>query len=298
MYKFRTVIQSQKRRSQINVNHVDGEIDLSGQVAIVTGGGRGIGRGIALGFAKSRAKVAVTARSTDQLIETVALIEQAGGSAMSVTADVTDQQAVERMVDKVEKELGPVDVLVNNAGVSGPMGPLWTVEPDTWWRTLEVNLRGPYLCTRTVLPGMVTRGFGRVLFVASIAGQWPWPNMAAYATSKCALLRFTENLAAEVKEHGISTFSIGPGFVRTAMIEDKAGSSEDEKWLGGLFRNILAEDRVIPLEHVVDLVLLLASGRADSLSGCFFKVENDVTEMVQRAEEIQQDELYRLRLRT
>ena len=282
----------------MNVNALTTQIDLTDQVVIVTGGGRGIGHGIALTLAEAGAKVAVTARSTNQLVDTVAVIKKAGGRGMAVTADVTSQHAVEQLVHQVEKELGPVDLLVNNAGVSGPMGPLWEVEPDAWWRTIEVNLRGSYLCTRTVLPGMVNRGHGRVISVASIAGQWPWPNVAAYATSKCALIRFTENLAVEAKAHGVSAFSIGPGFVRTAMIEDQAGSPEDEKWLGGLFRNVLAEDRVIPLEHVVDLVILLASGQADSLSGCFFKVENDVREMVQRAEEIQQGDLYTLRIRT
>ena len=138
----------------------DEAVDLSGQVAIVTGGGRGLGRAYALRLAQAGAAVAVVARSSDQLAETVRLIELEGGRALALTADVSDRAAVQGVVAEVEERLGPVDLLVNNAGVAGPTVPAWEAEPNDWWRCLEINLGGPYLCARTVLPGMIERRRG------------------------------------------------------------------------------------------------------------------------------------------
>lgn len=123
---------------------------LKGSVTAITGGGRGIGRAIAQRFAAEGASVVVAARTERQVAETVALINSAGGRARlrRVSADVTDQRAVERVVEQAEQQLGPIDVLVNNAGAVGTIGPIWEVDADEWWRTVEVNLRGPFLCVR------------------------------------------------------------------------------------------------------------------------------------------------------
>jgi len=271
-------------------------IDLNGQVAIVTGGGRGIGRAMAQALARAGAAVAVVARTAEQLAETAALIEEAGGRAVAFPADVTDQRAIERTVAQVEEQLGSLDLLVNNAGVGGPIGPAWENDPEAWWRSIDVNVRGPFLCSRAVLPGMVARRRGRIVNVTGVAST-PWPYASALALSKTALLRFSENLAAETKEHGVSVFAIHPGLVRTAMTEGGAESPEIEKWLGDGLRRALAEGHDVPAERAADLVLFLASGQADALSGCFISVDSDVAEMVRRAQEIQQDDLYRLRLR-
>jgi 3-oxoacyl-[acyl-carrier protein] reductase len=283
----------------MNSHNMDVEIDLGAQVAIVVGGGRGIGQAMALALARAGAAVAVVARSEDQLAQTVARVEEAGGQAIAFTADVTDQQATEEMARSVEQRLGPVDLLVNNAGGETPMGPLWETEPDEWWRGIDVQLRGPFLCTRAILPGMVARRRGRIVTTASSAGLGPWRYASSYAISKCAVIRFSENLAAETKEHGIGVFAISPGFVRTAMTESVARSSDDEKWFGGFFRKSLEAGQDVPPERAADLVVLLASGRADALSGCLIRVGfDDPFEMMKRAEEIQRDELYTLRLRT
>jgi NAD(P)-dependent dehydrogenase (short-subunit alcohol dehydrogenase family) len=242
--------------------------------------------------------VAVTARSTDQIAETVTLIEKAGGCGMAVTTDVTDQQAVEQLVRKVEKRFGPVDLLVNNAGVLGPAGPMWETDPDEWWECMDVNLRGSYLCSRAVLPGMVVRHRGRIINIASNAGLHPVPYGSSYAISKCALIRFSENVAVETKEYSIYVFAVRPGFVHTAMVESAAALPADEKWFNGRFRKAIETGRGIPPERAANLVLLLASGKADTLSGCYIDVEDDVAEMVQRAEEIKEKQLYTLRLRT
>jgi NAD(P)-dependent dehydrogenase (short-subunit alcohol dehydrogenase family) len=273
------------------------QIDLTGQVAIVTGGGRGIGRAIALTLTKSGAKMAVAARSEDQLAETVALIEEEGGTAIAVPTDVTDQHAVERMVDKVEKELGPVDLLVNNAGAGDPGGPLWEIDPDEWWHVLDVNVHGPFLCSRAVLPGMIARRQGRIINTASGAGLRAISYMSAYVVSKTALIRLTENLAAEVAKHGISIFAIHPGTVRTAMWETVLESPKLDKWMPGL-RSIFDRGRDIAPDRAANLVAFLAVGKADALSGRFISVRDDVEEMAQRAEEIRENQLYTLRLKT
>jgi NAD(P)-dependent dehydrogenase (short-subunit alcohol dehydrogenase family) len=282
----------------MSADNTNQQFDLTGQVAIITGGGRGIGRAMALALARAGAAVAVVARTAEQLAETVALIEGAGGRAIACQADVTDRVAIDRVVAQVEEQLGPVDLLVNNAGAPTPPGPLWESDPDEWWRCVEVNLRGPHLCSRAVLPGMVARRRGRIVTTASGAGLRPWPCVAGYAISKCAAIRFSECLAAEVAEHGIGVFSISPGFVRTAMTEAGAESPEWEKWLDGFFRKALAAGRDVPPEHAANLVVLLASGRADALSGCYISVGDEVARMVDRVQEIQQDDLYTLRLRT
>jgi len=279
-------------------NNTNQKIGLNGQVAIVTGGGRGIGRAIAQGLASAGAQVAVVARTPEQLDETVALINDAGGHTIACPGDVTDRVAIKRVVTHVEEQLGPVDLLVNNAGVGAPVGPVWESDPDRWWRCIDVNLRGPFLCSQAVLPGMIARRRGRVITVASGAGTKPWAYASGYVASKTAVIRLCENLALESREHGISVFAIQPGGVPTAMWEEVAADPGDEKWFGGQFRRLIEDKQGDPPERAADLVVLLASGQADALSGCYISINDDLTEMISRAEEIQQDELYTLRLRT
>ncbi|MGO9465186.1 MAG: SDR family NAD(P)-dependent oxidoreductase [Isosphaeraceae bacterium] len=265
--------------------------DLAGQVAVVTGGGRGIGKAIAMGLAKAGCSVAVIARSPDQLAGTANEITQAGGRAIAITADVSDPLAVERMVLEVETSLGPVDLLVNNAGAAGPIGPTWETDPNDWWRCLEVNLRGPMLCSRAVLPGMIERGGARIVNVASGAGTFAIPHLGAYITSKTALIRFTEILALEAGQHGVKVFAIEPGTVRTAMAES-ALKSRWLPWLGEVFKR--GED--VPASHAADLVILLATGRADALSGRFFTIKDDVAGLIEKARAEGLGELQTLRL--
>jgi NAD(P)-dependent dehydrogenase (short-subunit alcohol dehydrogenase family) len=188
------------------------------------------------------------------------------------------------MVTEVEISLGSVDLLVNSAGLAGPIGPTWETDPDEWWRCLEVNLRGPMLCSRAVLHGMIARGGGRIVNVASGAGTFAIPYLGAYITSKTALIRFTEILALESAEQGIKVFAIEPGTVRTSMAEYALESEEGRRWMpwfGEIFRR--GED--VPPDHAADLVVLLASGRADTLSGRFFTIKDDVVRLAERAGE-------------
>lgn len=258
---------------------------LTGQVAIVTGGGRGIGRSIAQTLARAGAKVAVAARTRDQLDETVALIQQQGGQAISFTLNVTDQLAVEHMVSETTRQFGPVDLLVNNAGIAGDEAPIWETDAAHWWHVLEVNLRGPFLCARAVLPGMVAQQRGTIINVTSGVGTAPSAIYSSYSVSKAALFRLTDCLAEMTSSLGISVFAISPGLVRTAMALDLP-----------IYNDVLDSDWV-PAERASELCVFLATGKADRLSGRYVHVTDDITELVERTDEILENDLYVLRLR-
>ena len=270
--------------------------DMNGSVALVTGGGRGLGRAFAQALAEEGAAVAVTARSEDQLRETVELIDKAGGRAVAIPADVSDERAVERAVSTTEQQLGPVDVLVNNAGVAGATGPTWEISFNEWKRVSEINLFGSFLCARAVLPGMIARRRGRIINLSSGASLRPLLYASAYGASKAALNYLTNCLAGETKAYGISVFAYAPGLVRTPALE-AALSSAHESIREGLSRQV-EEGRVTPIERSVEMFMFLASGRADSLSGRYIHVGNDEDDLLRRADEIQRDDLYTVRLRT
>jgi len=270
--------------------------ELRGQVAIVTGAGRGLGRATALALARARARVGVVARSAEQLTETVRGVTEAGGEALAVVADVCDAAAVERMAREVEHTLGPVDLLVNNAGTVGPLGPMWEADPGDWWRAIEVNLRAPYLCSRAVLPGMIERRYGRIINVSTGAATVAVAYMGAYVIAKTALTRFTENLAAELINSGVSVFAIDPGTVRTAMTEQVLESEAGKKWLPW-FRKLFDRGLDVPAEKAAQLVVQLASGRADALSGRFIDVSADLAKLLERLDEVRRDNLYTLCVR-
>jgi NAD(P)-dependent dehydrogenase (short-subunit alcohol dehydrogenase family) len=199
------------------------------------------------------------------------------------------------MVAAAEEVIGPVDLLVNNAGQFGPVGPLAATDPDKWWQVLEVNLRGPLYCARAVLPGMLARGHGRIVNVSSGAGFAAIPMLSAYVVSKTALYRLSENLAAETRGHGVKVFAIDPGLVRTAISESalSCGEPSIDQWFTDAFAN---QEDISP-ESAATLVVYLASGAADVLSGRNIDVSDDVTQMVARAAEIEQRDLHVLRER-
>ncbi len=271
-------------------------VDLAGRVAVITGGGRGLGCAMAQALACANAAVAVVARSEEQLRKTVDLIHESGGHAIAVTADITDPRAVEKMTRQVEAELGPIDILVNNAGVIGPLGPIWEMNPEELQRTIDVNLCGPMFCASAVIPGMIQRREGRIINVASSAALAAKSYAQSYCISKSALLRFTECLALDTKEYGIKVFAIDPGTVRTAMTEHIMHSEEGQTY-APWFRKYMLENGGVSPELAAKLVLRLAAGEADSLSGRFIRVFDDFDKLVMHSAQIQQDDLYTLRLR-
>ena len=253
--------------------------ELDGKVALVTGGGRGIGAGIARELASAGARVAVSARTPDQ-VESVA--REIDG--LPLVVDVSDWESVQAMVAQAEAELGPVDVLVNNAGVSGSTTPVWEVDPADWWRVFEINVLGAFHCCRAVLSGMVERGDGRIVDVGSGAGYLPVSMTAgesAYGASKAALYRLGETLTTQLEGTGVYVFTISPGLVRTDMTRNFA---DDLPWT--------------PPELAPRLVRVLASGRADRLAGRYLHAEHDdIEDLIQRADEIVDEDLNSIRLR-
>ena len=278
-----------------------GSRNLSGRVAIVTGGSRGIGRLVAEALAAAGAAVAVTARSEDQLVETVASITGAGGTAIALPGDVSDPESVTEAVHQVERQLGPIDLLINNAGISGPIGPVWEVDAGEWWRTFGVNLQGVFLFAHAVLPGMVARRSGRIINVSSNAGAFRWPLVSAYAVSKSAVIKFTENVARETKDYGVKVFAIHPGLLpvgmTTAALDGSAPSESPAGRIVTWARRRIAEGHGATPESAVQLVLHLSSGEADSLSGCYVTVHDDLWAIVTQAQEVRANDLYTLQVR-
>jgi NAD(P)-dependent dehydrogenase (short-subunit alcohol dehydrogenase family) len=261
-------------------------------VAVVTGGGRGVGRAIALRLARDGAQVAVLARSADELAETVSLVEAAGGVAQAERVDVTNAEAVSGACRSVHVALGPVALLVNNAGTAAALGPAWEVDPQEWWRDVETSVRGAFLCARAVLPGMLDRRRGRVVNMSSYVAARPSPYLSAYAAGKAAILSFTEALAAETRDAGVAVFAVTPGHVRTAMVRNMLESDAGRRWLPDV-----ASSRPVDAERVAELVAFLASGRGDALTGRFLHALDDVEALAARADEVVADDLYAVRLR-
>ncbi|MBA3366109.1 MAG: SDR family oxidoreductase [Actinobacteria bacterium] len=251
------------------------EAELSGQVALVTGGGRGIGRNIARELTEAGARVAVSARTAEQ-VEGAA--REIGGVA--IVGDVSRREDVERMVAETEAQLGPIDLLVSNAGIGLSEQKAWEVEPDDWWRVHEINVLGVYLCCRAVIPGMLERGRGRIVNVGSGASYLAGSRGSAYGASKAAVWRFGDILAKQLEPHGIPVFTISPGLVRTDMTES---AGDDAPWT--------------PPELAPRLVRTLASGRADALSGRYIHAEHDdIEDLIARADEIVRRDLNAIRL--
>ncbi|HBH02127.1 MAG TPA: 3-hydroxyacyl-CoA dehydrogenase [Candidatus Rokubacteria bacterium] len=204
------------------------------RVALVTGGGRGIGREIALALARDGLDVAVGARTREQVEDVAAAARVLGGRALALELDVTDLEGIRRAVARTETALGPVDVLVNNAGIA-EAAPFLKTDPDLWDRHLRVNATGPFLLTRAVLAGMLERRWGRVINIASLVGLYGAPYVTAYTASKHALVGLTRALALEVAARGVTVNAICPGYVATDLvwsaarnIEAKTGRSFDE----------------------------------------------------------------------
>jgi NAD(P)-dependent dehydrogenase (short-subunit alcohol dehydrogenase family) len=184
---------------------------------------------------------------------------------------------------------------VNNAGLFSAVGPVWEVDPEAWWRDVEVSLRGTFLCSRAALRSMVPDGGGRILNVVSLSGTRPSPHATGYACAKAGVFRLTEGLAEEAGPYGVRVFSIGPGFVRTAMTSGVI-ETDRGRWLPEM-AEVPAGAWVGP-ERVADLVVVIATGRADALSGRFLYALDDVEDLIRRADEIRQEDLYTVRLLT
>lgn len=257
---------------------------LAGQVGIVTGAGRGIGKAIALALAREGMAVMLAARTRAQLEETAAEIRAAGGRAAIFSGDLSEAIAATALASATERSLGAPDLLVNNAGTTLAEGSFWNVPPQDWWRVLEVNLRGPMVCSHAVLGGMVARRRGRVVNVASGTGARPY-QFTAYGVSKAAVFRLTDALARQTRPFGVLVIAIGPGIVQTELSRTLERS--------GHWRPPAEFARP---EMAAGLVVRIARGDADALSGRFLHAGWKLDDVLARASEVEREELYQLRL--
>jgi NAD(P)-dependent dehydrogenase (short-subunit alcohol dehydrogenase family) len=276
--------------------------DLSGTVAVISGGGRGVGRLMAVELASAGASVGLIARSGAELADVAARITRFGGTAAAVACDVSSGPAAADAVAELADDLGPANLLINNAGISGPAGKLWNVSSSEWWRTIEINIGGAFTLTRLALPDMIAAECGRIINITSHAGVFRWPLMSAYAASKAALVKLTETLAEETREYGVCAFSVDPGLLPIGLTEAALSSSAaprtPEGQISGWIRDQLLSGRGTDPAQAVRLVLTLATGRLDALSGCHLTAADDIDALLRQIDRIKHHDLYTLRLRT
>ena len=239
--------------------------ELQGRNALVTGGGRGIGRSIARTLAAAGARVAILSRTRDQVEAVAAELTDAGSDALALTADVSVAGEVAAAVAEVERVWGGVDVLVNNAGLLGPVGPAHEAEPEAWLQAVRVNLGGCFLCSRAVLPGMIARRQGGIVNLSGGGGVSPRPWFSAYGAAKAGVVRFTETLAEEVAPHGVRVNAVAPGAVPTDMAREAAEALRATAGSGAA--GDAPERGAGTPEGAAELVLYLVSPRSGRLSG-------------------------------
>jgi len=204
-------------------------MSLSHKHVVVTGAGRGIGRAVALAFAAQGCRLVCMARSEDEIVATAEAVEAAGGTAKAIVCDVADPASVAQAFEAARAD-HPIDILVNNAGYAS-FKPFHDLNLEDWRRTLDVNLTGPFLCTRAVVPEMMTRGEGRIINISSVAGVKPLPHQSAYCASKHGLNGLSKVLALELNPYGIHVHAICPGGVRTQLADDAMPDRDKSDWM-------------------------------------------------------------------
>ena len=248
--------------------------NLNRTVAVVTGAGRGIGREIALHQANAGAKVAVLARTASEIDETASLITGTGGAAIAIPVDLVDRRAVEDALGRVTAELGPIDLVVNNHGSFRAFGPIWECDPEVWWQDVEINLRGTFHTCRVAAPAMLARGRGRFVNLVGGGTGNSFPHGSGYASSKAAIMRFTECLNDTTKDRGVLAFAVDPGLVRTSMTELQLFSDDGKTYLPDI-QKLFDNGVNIPPSRAAALIVDIAGGRFDPLAGRLLRGVDD-----------------------
>ena len=241
---------------------------LEDRVALITGAGRGIGRAIALAYAREGAKLALAARTRNELEQTAQAAKHLGAATCIVCTDVADPTQVADMVRQTVTQFGTIDILVNNAGIAGPIAPLQDTEVEAWMRTIQINLIGPYLCCRAVLPIMLQHNYGKIINLSGAGATSAWRHLSAYVASKVAIVRLTEAMALELEGTNIQVNALGPGSVHTQMWEElrdgakQAGATQ----LYALGQQVTSGGGA-SIDRAAELAVFLASEASGTLSG-------------------------------
>lgn len=270
---------------------------LSDKVSIITGGSMGIGKAIAAAFLREGSSCVLMARGENALTPTVEELASIGPSAKAFVGDVSKEQDVAELLNFTLAEFGTIDVFVNCAGVLGPIGPSTEVDPGLWWKTLEVNLLGTFLCSRAALRQMVRQSKrGKIINISGGGAANPFPGFSAYAASKAAVVRLTETLAEEYKQYGIDINVIAPGAVNTRLLDQMLNAGEaagPEQTQRALKQK---EEGGASPELAAELAVYLASSRSDGLTGKFLSaVWDDWRSLPERIDEVMGSDLYTLR---
>ncbi|MFF7987560.1 SDR family NAD(P)-dependent oxidoreductase [Streptomyces sp. NPDC007901] len=254
---------------------------LEGRTALVTGGGRGLGRLFAATLAEAGAQLVLTGRDPGALAETAELLQARNTRVLAVPADVTDPAAMPKVVEEAVDSFGTIDVLVNNAGATGPIGPFWELDRDEWQDTVDVNLMGTVRTCHAVLPVMTARCAGRVINITSEAGRHRWPHLSAYSVSKAAVNKLTENLARELRPYGVTMLSYHPGLLELGLTKDGMDTyPTGDVWRDRSIEWFMAqrrEGRFTDPEHSARTLLRFAAGEADHLSGHYLTPDSDLS---------------------
>jgi NAD(P)-dependent dehydrogenase (short-subunit alcohol dehydrogenase family) len=240
----------------------------------ITGGSRGIGLAIARKFASAGAHVAICSRTESEVFDAVIELTGLGAPVLASTLDVTDRVAVESFVERIRDRWGNVDVLVNNAGVQGPIGPFSDNDVSEWKRTMDINVIGPMQCIQAVLPGMWRAGRGKIINLSGGGSTSPRPMFSAYGASKAAIVRLTETLAVELRDRHIDVNAVAPGAVNTRMLREvlEAGENAGKEYAEARQREAGGGT---PPDLAADLVLFLASEDADGITGKLLSAQWD-----------------------
>ncbi|MFN4260636.1 MAG: SDR family NAD(P)-dependent oxidoreductase [Gemmataceae bacterium] len=253
---------------------------LHKRIALVTGGGRGIGRAIAIALAQEGAKVAITARSADELDEVARTIRAGQGEALALSTDLAQSDGPRRVIAEVQNAWGPIDILVNNAGLGSSSNPKPVVDfdDDFWELSLRVNLTVPYLLSKAVLPEMTRNQWGRIVMVASINGKVPSLHGAAYTASKHGVLGLMKTLALETAKDGITVNAICPGPVRTVMNDRRLEYDAQRRGISvaEIEQALTPIGRRLEPEEIAPLAVYLASDDARSVTGQAWNIDGGI----------------------
>jgi 3-oxoacyl-[acyl-carrier protein] reductase len=239
------------------------KIDLNGRCAVVTGGAQGFGRAIAERFVASGAKVAIWDHDQPLAEKTAKAI---GEAVIALQVDVTDVAAVDHARDATLKAFGKIDILVNNAGIAGVNKTVWETDPEEWRKVLRINLEGPFICCKAVVPSMLKQGYGRIINIASIAGKEGNPNAAHYSASKAGLIALTKSLGKELAQANIMVNAVTPAAAKTAIFDQLTQAHID------FMLSKIPKGRFVLVEELAALVAWLASEDCAFSTGAVFDI--------------------------